>query len=87
MPILDDIMDHDVIGPAIRQGIDLGREEGIHLGRREEVLKVLGSLIAKRFGPLPASVDEQLTNLSIDELEQLSLRLLDAHSLDELMKP
>jgi hypothetical protein len=29
MPILDDIMDHDVIGPAIRQG------------RREEVLKVL----------------------------------------------
>jgi hypothetical protein len=75
MPILDDIMDHDVIGPAIRQG------------RREEVLNVLGGLVAKRFGPLPASLDERLTNLPIAELEGLSLRVLDAQSIDELFHP
>ena len=79
MPILDDIMDHDVIGPAIRQG----RQEG----RREEVLKVLGGQIAKRFGPLPDSLYERLTNLSTTELEELSLRVLDAGSIDELFNP
>ena len=75
MPILDDIMDHDVIGPAIRQG------------RREEVLKILCSLVAKRFGPLPDSLDERLTNLSITDLEELSLRVLDARGIDELFNP
>ena len=91
MPILDDIMDHDVIGPAIRQGrqegISEGRQEGIHQGRREEVLKLFGGLIARRFGPLPASLDERLTKLSIAELEELSLRVLDARTIDELLNP
>ncbi len=77
MPILDDIMDHDVIGPAIRQGRREGREEGIHQGRREEVLKVLGGQIGKRFGPLSASQEERLKHLPISELEELSLRVLE----------
>ena len=55
--------------------------------RREEVLKLLGRLVAKRFGPLPAPLDERLTNMSIAELEELSLRVLDAHSIDELFHP
>jgi hypothetical protein len=38
MPILDDIMDHDLLGPAIRQGREAGREEGREEGRREEGL-------------------------------------------------
>jgi predicted transposase YdaD len=79
MPILDDIMEHDVIGPAIRQGIQQGR--------REEVLKVLRGLIAKRFGPLPAWAEERFTNLPVDALEQLSLRILDTQSVDELFNP
>jgi hypothetical protein len=28
MPILDDIMDHNIIGPAIRKGLEQGRREG-----------------------------------------------------------
>src|SRR5437016_79618 len=35
MPILDDIMDHDLLGPAIRRGMEQGREEGRHEGREE----------------------------------------------------
>ncbi len=32
MPILNDIMDHDVIGPAIRQGIEQGLQQGLQQG-------------------------------------------------------
>jgi len=28
MPILNDIMDHEVFGPEIRRGMELGRQEG-----------------------------------------------------------
>lgn len=45
---------------------------------------MLHRLIEKRFGPLPASAENQLTRLSIAELEDLSLRVLDAKSVDEL---
>jgi Domain of unknown function (DUF4351) len=72
MPIMHDIMDHEIIGPAIRQGM---QQEGISILRRQ---------IEKRFGPLPASAEERLTHLSITELEDLSLRVLDAKGMDEL---
>ncbi|HMJ62214.1 MAG TPA: DUF4351 domain-containing protein, partial [Bryobacteraceae bacterium] len=72
MPIMHDIMDHEIIGPAIRQGM---QQEGISILRR---------LIEKRFGPLPASAEERLTHLSITELEDLSIRVLDAKGMDDL---
>jgi len=80
MPILDDIMDHDVIGPAIRQGLSQGLQQGKHEGE----LNIFRCLINKRFGPLPTWVTERLTTLSLAEIEDLSLRLLDAKTIDEL---
>jgi hypothetical protein len=68
MPILDDIMDHDVIGPAIRKG----------------ERTILRHQLDKRFGAVPAWVDERLAQLSHTELEDLSIRLFDAKSIDEL---
>jgi predicted transposase YdaD len=76
MPILDDILDHDVIGPAIREGMQRGRQEG--------ELAMLRRLIQKRFGAFPAWADERMSKLSVTEIEDLSLRLLDAKDLDEL---
>jgi hypothetical protein len=73
MPILNDIMDHEVFGPLLRQG----RAEG----EREIVL----ALIGKRFGPVPAWARERIETLSAQELEQMALRLLDAASLKELL--
>jgi predicted transposase YdaD len=84
MPILDDIMDHDFLGPLIRQG----RQEGIREGLQEGVIKgelaILRRILGKRFGDLPTWVDDRLTNLSTSELEDLSLRLFEAKSIDEL---
>ena len=39
----------------------------------------------KRFGNIPAAVRTRLENMSADELEAVALRLLDAHSVEELM--
>jgi predicted transposase YdaD len=84
MPILDDIMDHDVIGPAIREGLQQGRREGLQQGLQQGELIILRRLLGKRFGALPTWVDERLTKLSSAELEELSLRLFDVKSIDEL---
>ena len=73
MPILDDIMDHDILGPAIRQG----RVEG------EQTLFI--RLAEKRFGPVPAWARQRLEAMSASELEETALRLLDAASLEELL--
>jgi hypothetical protein len=84
MPILNDIMDHGIIGPAIRQGVQQGVQQGGQQGVQQGELTILRRLILKRFGPLPAWADERLPTLSTAELEDLSLRLLEAQNLDEL---
>jgi hypothetical protein len=48
---------------------------------------MLRALIGKRFGPIPPSVDERLSNLSVAELEAMSFRLFDAQTLGELFEP
>ncbi len=89
MPILDDIMDHDVIGPAIREGLQQGRREGLREGRQEGLqqgeLTILRRLIGKRFGAVPAWADERLTKLSTAELEEISVRLLDVKNIEDLI--
>jgi predicted transposase YdaD len=80
MPILDDIMDHDLLGPIFRDG----EKQGELKGQLKGELTIVRRLLAKRFGPLPTWLDERLTRLSSAELEELSLRLLDAKNIDEL---
>jgi len=84
MPIMHDILDHEIIGPAIKQGLQQGRQEGLQQGMQQEGISILRRLIEKRFGPLPASAEDHLTRLSVAELEDLSLRVLDANGMDEL---
>lgn len=74
MPILNDIMDHAVIGPERRRG----KEEG----ERRIVL----TMASKRFGPLSATARKRIEALPASKLERVALRLLDAKSLDQLLK-
>ena len=80
VPVLNDIMDHEVIGPAIRQGLEQGRQEG----RQEEALSVLRRVIEKRFGPVPGWVEERLKIQSVAQLEELAVRAIDAPNLEDL---
>lgn len=72
MPLLDDIMDHKVLGREFKRGLHDGE------------LTLLTRQAEKRFGPIPAAVRERLTEMSIPELESAALRLLDAKSVEEL---
>lgn len=72
MPVLNDILDHEVIGPAILQG------------RREGQQEVLRRILEKRFGQISRWVDSRLLSLSAAELDDLAVRILDASGLEEL---
>jgi hypothetical protein len=73
MPILDDILDDDYLGPMVRNA------------RAEEGRQIVLRQIDKRFGPPPAWVQTRLDGMQIDEIESAALRLLDAGSLEELL--
>ncbi len=92
MPILDDIMEHDVLGPTFREGMQKGLEQGVQKGLEQGIQKgleqgeqtLLRRMLTKRFGELPTWVEERVSTLSISEVEALSMRLFDAKSIDEL---
>lgn len=94
MPIIIDVMENDIIGPAIRKGLEQGREQGLEQGLeqgREQGLKLgeqklLRRQIEKRFGPLPEWADAHLACLSIHEIEALGERIFDVPSIESLLK-
>ena len=82
MPIDLDIRDHEVLGPMFIKAEQKGRQEGLQAGE----LTVLRRQIEKRFGALPSWAGEKLAAMPASELETLSERVLDAGSVDELLK-
>ena len=70
MPILDSILDHEVLGREYKKG----------------ELNLLRHQVEKRFGAIPPWAEERLEKLSVTELETIGLRLLDAKSLEELLR-
>jgi hypothetical protein len=60
MPILDDILQHRVLGREYKRG------------RLEGELKIIRMQIEKRFGPLPDWAEQSLRNMTVDELEILA---------------
>ena len=86
MPIDLDIRDHEFLGPIIREAEQKGLQKGRQEGRQEGELALLRRLIEKRFGSLTRRADERLAALSVSELEDLSERVLDAASIEDLLK-
>jgi hypothetical protein len=77
MPILDDIMDHDLLGPAIRRGMQQGR---VQAGKTIVMLQ-----LEKRFGAVPVWARQRLEAMTAPELEETGVRLVDAHNLEEIL--
>jgi hypothetical protein len=78
MPIDLDIREHEFLGPLIIEAERKGRHEG--------ELTVLRRQIERRFGPLPVWAGEKLAALPASALEDLSERVLDAKSVEELLR-
>ena len=97
MPILNDILEHEVLGrefkkglqeglqEGLQKGLQKGRQEGLQEGMQHEALAILRRLIEGRFGPIPRWADERLTKRSREDLEELAGRVLQAQSLEELL--
>jgi hypothetical protein len=82
MPILNDILDHELYGREYKKGLQQGVQQGVQQGE----LTVLRRQMEKRFGSLPQWAAERLSKLSAKELEDLSVRVLDAKSIEDLLK-
>ena len=62
-------------------------ERGLQQGRQEGEALVLRRLLIRRFGALPAWVEQRLEQASPAELEQWVERVLDARTLEEVFQP
>jgi Domain of unknown function (DUF4351) len=70
MPILNDILDHDLLGPEYRRG-------ELSFFRRQ---------MEERFGPIPRWAEERIAGLSTSQIEDLGVRLLKAGTIEELFR-
>jgi predicted transposase YdaD len=90
MPIHIDILENKVLGREYKRGLQDGELKGEIRGEVKGEIKgelaILRRQIEKRFGPLPPWAEESLTARTITQLEDLSLRVLDAESLEDLLK-
>ncbi len=78
MPITINIQEN----PFLREIFEEGKQEG----RQEEAAGLLGRLLERRFGPLPAWAQQQLAAADLASLEIWGLRLLEATSLEEVLR-
>jgi predicted transposase YdaD len=77
MPIDLDIREHEVLGPIIIEAEQQGRQEG--------ELTIIRRQLEKRFGVLPDWAVTKLAALSPSQLEDLSERVLEAKSLEDVL--
>ena len=82
MPVYIDILENEILGPAFKRGL----EEGELKGKLEGKLEILRRLIEKRFGPIPEWAHERLAARSAAELEEVSVRILDVASVEDLLR-
>ena len=78
MPILNDIMDHEVFGPLLNQGRAEGRAEG----ERNLVLRKLG----QRFGRLPNWARNRVEAMSTADIDRIVDDLPGAAGLEDLLR-
>ncbi len=65
-----------------QRGIQIGKQQGEQHGKA----MMLHRLLEKRFGNLPSWVNSRLEQASVQQLEQWSLQLFDAASLEDVFE-
>lgn len=72
------------IHSMVREGRQLGRQEGLQEGQLLGGRRMLEDMLVSRFGPLPDTIRLRLLSASPDELSRWAGRALVAHSLAEV---
>ncbi|MBF0583596.1 MAG: Rpn family recombination-promoting nuclease/putative transposase [Magnetococcales bacterium] len=68
-----------------QKGWQAGRRDGEQKGRREEGASMLTRLLQHRFGELPAWVNQKIAEAELPTLEEWTLRVLDAPTLEGVL--
>ena len=77
----EEIMRKSVIYQDIRES---GKAQGREEGRREEAVSLILRLLNRRLGEISPTLDQQIQELSLEQLETLGEALLDFTSLTDL---
>ncbi len=85
MPILDDIMDHEVLGREYKKGHKEGKAEGQAEGEAVGERNLFRRQLEKRFGPLPELAQQQLATCSTAQVETLNDALFSGATLEEIL--
>lgn len=83
---MSDIWKEQYRQSARQEALQEGRQEGRREGRQEGEFSLLSRQLTRRFGPLPEATVNRLKHASLDELELWADRVLDAASLDEVLR-
>ncbi|HIJ82783.1 MAG: DUF4351 protein [Magnetococcales bacterium] len=84
MSLTFNVMENDVLRPLfVRAQMD-GELVGEQRGRQEGEAKILTRQLQRRFGNLPEWANEKIAKAEPSLLEEWSLRILDAQSLDDV---
>lgn len=67
-------------------GLKQGLEQGLERGRVTGQVELLARLLERRCGPLPSAVQQRLAAATSPDLERWSDALLDAHSLEDVLR-
>jgi predicted transposase YdaD len=89
MALTFNVMENDVLRPMFLQaqmdGKQEGRQEGRQEGKQEGKADTLTRQLQRRFGPLPQWAADKIATANLATLEEWSLRILDAPSLESVL--
>jgi hypothetical protein len=66
------------------EGLAEGRVEGMATGELSGRRQILHQLLVHRFGKIPRRCERQLQTATIQQLDAIGLRLLDAKTIDDV---
>ncbi|MBF0147953.1 MAG: Rpn family recombination-promoting nuclease/putative transposase [Magnetococcales bacterium] len=67
-----------------QEGLQEGRQEGLQEGRQKEAASMLMRQLQRRFGTVSDWANEKISKADLQSLEEWSLRIFDAQSLDDV---
>ena len=76
----------DVLAEGRQEGRQEGKQEGRQEGQQEGEARLLRRLLTLRFGPLPDWAEQQLSQATTEQLEAWAVRVLDANSLESVLR-
>jgi len=72
---------------GLEKGLEEGLEKGLAKGCAQGEALVLQRLLARRFGPLPPEAIQAISTAPVEQVEVRLDRLLDARSLEDVLRP